>query len=66
MWIAYLIPNDTNDLPLLREDGVGFIAKGETSADAKLALMYSLRAEFDDEQVKNIITSHTLHTQELK
>lgn len=66
MWVAYLIPKQ--DLFLLREDGVGFIAKGKTKEEAETNLRKNFEeAYFGDpkHEIKEIWEENTMFSQEV-
>jgi hypothetical protein len=64
MFVAYLIPK--YDTYLLIEDGLGYVAKGETAKEAEAAVFAQLREACEgDEGVEEIISDHVCHVTEL-
>lgn len=63
MWFAYLIPK--HDHHLLVEDGIGYVAKGESQVEAEAAVLMQLRGDEDDEGYAELSAEHVLHSVEL-
>lgn len=69
MWIAYLLP--THDYRLALEDGIGYMAKGNTEEEAKANLRVCVRTnamigvELSDEEMTDLYDDCVLHTQEV-
>jgi len=69
VWIAYLLPNPTDVFNLL-EDGIQWIAKGNTKEAAEALLRYkfdeTLKAEFySDEEIEKVWNDHHSYVTEV-